>query len=71
MWRNRSIYTGISVLPYDGGSYVQAPFEDCTEEEFNRLSKFLHNIDLSQVLEVEDHTNLNDQVACGADGCAV
>jgi ribonucleoside-diphosphate reductase alpha chain len=71
MWRNRSIYTGISVLPYDGGSYVQAPFEDCTEEEFNRLSKFLHNIDLSQVLEIEDHTNLNDQVACGADGCAV
>lgn len=71
MWSNRGIYTGISVLPYDGGSYVQAPFEDCTEEEFNRLNKYLHDIDLSQILEIEDHTNLNDQVACGADGCVI
>jgi ribonucleoside-diphosphate reductase alpha chain len=71
MWRNRDIYTGISVLPYDGGTYVQAPFEDCTEEEFNRLSKYLHKIDLSKIVEVEDYTNLTDQVACGADGCAI
>lgn len=71
MWKNRDIYTGISVLPYDGGSYVQAPFEDCTEEEFNRLSKYLHKIDLSKIIEIEDHTNLNDQVACGADGCVI
>jgi ribonucleoside-triphosphate reductase len=71
MWKNRDVYTGISVLPYDGGSYVQAPFEDCTEQEFDRLSKSLHNIDLTKIIEVEDHTNLTDQVACGADGCAV
>lgn len=71
MWDNRDIYTGISVLPYDGGSYTQAPFEDCSEEEFNRLSKYLHAIDLTKIIEIEDHTNLNDQVACGADGCAV
>jgi len=71
MWDNRDIYTAISVLPYDGGSYTQAPFEDCTEEEFNRLSKYLHAIDLTKIIEIEDHTNLNDQVACGADGCVV
>ena len=71
MWDNRDIYTGISVLPYDGGSYTQAPFEDCSEEEFNRLSKYLHAIDLTKIIEIEDHTNLNDQVACGADGCAI
>lgn len=71
MWRNRDIYTGISVLPYDGGTYVQAPFEDCNEEEFNRLSKYLHKIDLSKIVEVEDYTNLTEQVACGADGCAI
>ena len=71
MWRNRDIYTGISVLPYDGGTYVQAPFEDCTEAEFNRLSKYLHKIDLSKIVEVEDYTNLTDQVACGADGCVI
>jgi ribonucleoside-triphosphate reductase (thioredoxin) len=31
MWENRDFYNGLSVLPYDGGSYIQAPFEDCTE----------------------------------------
>ena len=37
MWENRDFYNGLSVLPYDGCSYIQAPFEDCTEEEFERL----------------------------------
>lgn len=71
MWENREFYTGISVLPYDGGTYVQAPFETITEEKFNELSKFLHAIDLTQVIEVEDNTELNDQVACLAGACLV
>jgi ribonucleoside-diphosphate reductase alpha chain len=33
MWSNREHYNGLSVLPYDGGTYKQAPFEDCTEVE--------------------------------------
>ncbi len=37
MWENRDFYNGLSVLPYDGGSYIQAPFEDCTKEEYERL----------------------------------
>lgn len=30
MWNNRNAYNGIAVLPYDGGTYPQMPFEDCT-----------------------------------------
>lgn len=71
MWKNRADYTGISVLPYDGGSYVQAPFEDCTEETFNEMMKHLHNINLADVIEIDDNTALNDQVACGQGGCAI
>lgn len=69
MWTNRTSYTGISVLPYDGGSYIQAPFEDCSEAEYEELLKHLQSIDLSQVVETDDHTNLNDQVACGGGAC--
>jgi ribonucleoside-diphosphate reductase alpha chain len=71
MWDNRDHYTGISALPYDNGSYVQAPFTDCTEEEFNKLMLQMHDIDLDAVIEDEDLTNLNDQAACGGNGCAV
>src|SRR5699024_10084138 len=34
MWENRKIYNGLSVLPYDSGSYIQAPFEDITKEKY-------------------------------------
>lgn len=71
MWYNRNEYNGISVLPYDGGTYVQAPFEDCTKEEYERLLPFLRSIDLTQVKEEQDNTNLTGEIACGAGGCEV
>jgi ribonucleoside-diphosphate reductase alpha chain len=54
MWKNREFYNGLSVLNYWGGSYLQAPFEDITEEEYNALAKHIRTIDLSQVTEEED-----------------
>lgn len=69
MWDNRNSYTGISVMPYDGGTYVQAPFEDCTEEDYLSSIKHLSAINLQQVVESDDNTNLTDQVACGGGAC--
>ena len=37
MWSNREYYNGLSVLPYFGGSYKQAPFEDIDETTFKGL----------------------------------
>ena len=71
MWSNKEFYTGISVLPHDGHTYQQAPFEDCSEEEFNMLFAKLKQIDLSQVVEEEDNTNLTDQAACAGGACVV
>lgn len=71
MWENRETYTGISVLNFDGGSYVQAPFEDCTEEVYNNLFQHLHAIDLTQVIEFDDNTALSDQAACAGGGCEI
>ncbi len=71
MWKNRNSYTGISVLPYDGGSYIQAPFEDITKEEYDEMVKTLHSIDLTKVVELADETDLSGELACGADGCII
>lgn len=71
MWENRNCYNGLSVLPFDGGSYIQSPFEDCTKEKYEELYKSLESIDLTKVIELDDNTNLNDQVACAGGACEV
>tara|TARA_R110000868_G_scaffold87831_7_gene245288 strand:- start:142 stop:2004 length:1863 start_codon:yes stop_codon:yes gene_type:complete len=71
MWENRNHYNGLSVLPYDGGTYTQAPFEDITEQEYNDRLKHLVNVNLTNIIEVEDETDLAGEIACGADGCEI
>ena len=71
MWDNKEHYNGLSVLNYDGGSYIQAPFEDCTEEKYNEMMKHVHSIDLSKVVEIDDTTNLKDNVACSGGACEI
>jgi len=71
MWENRKFYNGLSVLPYNGGSYTQAPFEDCTADVYEDMMSSLHNIDLNNVHEITDNTDLSGEIACGADGCVI
>ena len=72
MWMNRDSYTGISILPYDGGSYKQTPFEECSEEEYNDRSKILRDVDLSKIVELSNFTSLQSELACsGPTGCEV
>jgi ribonucleoside-triphosphate reductase len=72
MWENKEYYNGLSVLPFDGGSYSQAPFEDITEEQYNNLVGHLTSIDLTKVIEEDDVTDLSAELACsGPMGCEV
>lgn len=71
MWANRDAYNGLSVLPYDGGSYIQAPFEDCTKEEYERLLLSLKEVDLSKIIEIDDNTDLSAEAACAGGACTV
>ena len=71
MWNNRNDYNGLSVLPYDGGTYTQAPFEDITEEKYNEMMKSLHTVDLSNVIEIEDNTDLSGELACAGGSCEI
>jgi ribonucleoside-diphosphate reductase alpha chain len=72
MWVNKEYYNGLSVLPFDGGTYKQTPFEDCTEEIYNKMMETLKDVDLSKVIEIQDNTAFGDNIACGGpNGCEI
>ena len=71
MWNNKKFYNGLSVLPYNGGTYVQAPFEDITEEKYNEMMKTLMLVDIASIEEDEDETDLTGELACAGGACEV
>ncbi len=70
-WDNRDMYTALSFFPQDNGSYVQAPFEDITKEEYDRRVSTLHTIDLTKVIELDDNTKQVDNLACAGGFCEI
>ena len=71
MWENKEHYNGLSVLPYDGGTYTQAPFEDIDEAKYKRMSKVLSDVDLTKVIETDDNTDLSGELACSGGSCEI
>ena len=71
MWKNRDYYNGLSVLPYDGGLYKQAPFEVIDKDKYKSMFKLLQSIDLSEVYETMDNTNLQGELACAGGVCEI
>ena len=71
MWNNRDDFTALSVLPFSDHSYIQAPFEDIDSVTYEEAVKVLHNINLDDVREVNDETNLQGEAACSAGGCEI
>ena len=71
MWENHDKYNGLSVLPHNGGTYIQAPFEDCSRERYEALVQALKEVDLTQIVEDKDNTDLQGELACAADGCEI
>ena len=71
MWNNKDTFNGLSVLPYDNGSYIQAPFEDCTKEKYEELVSKLKTIDLTKVIELDDNTEHSQEIACAGGKCDI
>ena len=71
MWNNRGCYNGLAVLPHNGGNYTQAPFEDITKEEFDKLVSELHEVNLEHVKEETDNTDLSGELACAGGSCEI
>ena len=71
MWANRKNYAAVSVLPYDGGTYTQAPFEDISKVQYDNAMKHLKNVDLTRISEAEDETDLSGELACAGGACEI
>jgi ribonucleoside-diphosphate reductase alpha chain len=71
MWENREVYNGLSVLPYFGGTYKQAPFEDITEEQYNERIAHLTSVDLTKVIEQDDTVDFGQVAACAGGACEI
>jgi len=72
VWEYFDELSGVSFLPYDGGSYKQAPYEDITEELYNEmLFNTPDNINFEEMLEGIDNTEGSQTLACTAGGCEI
>lgn len=77
LYMNRSFFAAVSLLPANGDKiYAQAPVESVrTEEEFQQfkeLLKSMQHVDYTTLVETEDATELQQELACGGkDGCEI
>jgi ribonucleoside-diphosphate reductase alpha chain len=71
LFENKDYFTALSFLPHSDHTYVQAPFETIDEEKFNEMVKSLHNVDLSKVVEMNDNTARQDELACSGNNCEI
>jgi ribonucleoside-diphosphate reductase alpha chain len=71
MWENKNTFNGLSTFPYDNGVYVQAPHEDCTKEKYEELINSLKSVNLMNIVEYEDQTNLQGELACSGASCTI
>ena len=73
VYKNWDIISGISFLPYDGGHYKQAPYEEITESEYNKLLANFKHIDYTQLskYELEDNTEGAKMYNCSGDKCEI
>ena len=70
MWTNRQAYNGISLLPYDGGTYVQAPFEEISEATYQHMKELLPEVNLYDVQYGDGNKDERVQVlACSGGQC--
>ena len=70
-WDNFAEISGVSYLPYDGGTYRQAPYEECTEEEYSELKAKVPSINWSAFTEVTDNVEGAQMLACVAGVCEI
>ena len=53
------------------GVYKQAPFQECNEEKYNKFMGYLREVDLTEIVEMEDNTNLQGELACAGGVCEI
>ena len=71
VYNNFSWMSGVSFLPHSDHSYQQAPYQECTEEEYNKLLEQIPEVDWSKLSEYEqeDYTVASQELACVGNQC--
>ncbi len=72
MWKNFDEVSGISLLPYSEHTYKQAPYQECTEENYLALLAHIPEFDLEAASEYEegvDSTTGSQELACVGGAC--
>lgn len=69
VWKHFDEVSGISFLPHSNHSYVQAPYTDCSKEEYEEMiAKMPTNIDWNSFIEEDDNTEGTQTLACSSGG---
>lgn len=75
VYKNFDTLSGVSFLPHDGGSYKQAPYQELTEEEFNKWCEEhptpAVDFDDLRLYETVDMTTGSQELACTGNSCEV
>jgi ribonucleoside-triphosphate reductase len=72
VWNNFDTISGISFLPFDGGTYRQAPYTECQKEEYEALlAEMPQDIDWNEMIEDSDETTGTQELACSAGSCEI
>lgn len=70
-WDHFDEISGVSYLPYDGGTYRQAPYEECDEAAYQELKSKVPTIKWEEFKEVTDNVEGAQQLACSAGVCEI
>jgi len=71
VFENFANITGLSFLPYDGGNYKLAPYEEITEEHYEAIMAQMPDVDFSLLTyyEQEDRGEGARELACQGGAC--
>ena len=72
VWKHFDEISGISFLPWDGGSYRQAPYEEINEETYNQLLAGMPpEVNWNDFIETDDNVEGAQTLACTAGACEI
>ena len=70
-WENFDEMSGVSFLPYSEHTYKQAPYSECTEEEYNDLKSQIPKINWEEFKEDTDNVEGAQMLACSSGSCEI
>ena len=71
VYKNFDVLSGVSFLPYSGGIYKQAPYQECDKEKYEEFKKLIPDVSFADFKETEDNTIGSQELACTGNSCEI